>query len=52
MKQMKKIILVLGTIMPIMGTVYAQSSPTYPPPPTPTSCTTVCGPFMCTTSCS
>ena len=50
---MKKLItvLILGMIVPISGMAQSPTMP-YPPPSQPSSCTTVCGPFMCTTSCS
>lgn len=49
MNKFKKVILILGMIVPSLG--MAQMSPTMPYPQPLTSCTTVCGPFMCTTAC-
>ena len=49
MKKIKTVVLILGMIIPTL--VMAQQSPTMPYPQPLTSCTTVCGPFMCTTAC-
>lgn len=39
------------TVALIIAVTYTAQAQTNPPP-RPTSCTTVCGPFMCTTVCN
>jgi hypothetical protein len=55
MKTLFKYVLILGMIVPNIGTAYSQivipPSPTYPTPKGVVGCTTVCGGSGCTTVC-